>query len=192
MSVLGVAELAWAANALASLVGAATLGLYLLVYTPLKRRSPWNTHVGGVAGALPPLLGWVAARGEIGAGGWTLFAMQFLWQVPHFLAIAWLYRDDYRRAGFKMLPVVEPAGDSTARHSVAHAGALGAVSVVPFALGLAGVGYLGGAVILGSGFLACAIRFARGRRPADARRLFLASVIYLPSILGLWVWDRAR
>jgi protoheme IX farnesyltransferase len=141
---------------------------------------------------MPPLIGWVAATGEFGAGGWSLFALQFFWQIPHFMAIAWLYREDYARAGLKMLPVVDRDGERTGLHSISHALGLLAVSLSPFVLGLCGGFYLAGAFVLGAAMLGFAVRFARRLETAPARWLFLASVIYLPAVLGLMVLDRAR
>jgi protoheme IX farnesyltransferase len=191
-SIVGLAWLAAFTTLAAAAVGATTLGLYLGVYTPLKRVSTLNTVVGAVPGALPPLIGWAAATGGFGAGGWALFALQFFWQIPHFMAIAWLYREDYARAGLKMLPVVYPDGERTGLQSIGHALGLLTVSLSPFVLGLSGAAYLVGAFVLGSAMLAFAIRFARRLELSPARWLFLASVIYLPLVLGLMVLDRVR
>jgi heme o synthase len=158
LSVAGTAILALAANLLAALVAMATLVIYLGVYTPLKRRSAISTLVGAVPGALPPLIGWTAGRGAIDAGGWALFAIVFLWQIPHFMAIAWIYRDDYRRAGFPMLPVIEPDGLRTGRQAVLYALALVPVSLVPALVGVAGLVYFWFALALGVSFLALSAR----------------------------------
>jgi protoheme IX farnesyltransferase len=189
-SIAGLWHLAVTVNRLTCLIGAVTLLSYVLVYTPLKRRTWLNTLVGAVPGGLPPLMGWTAARGEAGAGGWGLFAILFFWQLAHFLAIAWIYRDEYERAGFVMLPSVDPDGSRTARQAVGHTAALLAVSLGPVALGLAGGVYAAGAVVLGLFFLAAAAAFARRLDAGRARRLFLASVLYLPLLLGLMVFDK--
>ncbi len=191
-SVIGLAWLTFLANLAAGALGALTLALYLLVYTPLKRISTLNTIVGAVPGAMPPLIGWAAATGGLSAGGWSLFALQFFWQIPHFMAIAWLYREDYARAGMQMLPVVDPSGERTGLQSIGHSLGLLTVSLSPFVLGLAGAVYLVGALLLGTLMLALAIRFARRLERSPARWLFLASVIYLPAVLGLMVLDRFR
>lgn len=186
----GVVYLAAAVNAATAWLGAATLGAYLLIYTPLKRVTTLNTLIGAIPGAMPPLMGWVAARGELAAAGWGLFAVQFFWQLPHFLAIAWLYRADYARAGFRMLPIVDPDGRRTGFQTVVHSIGLLAVSLLPFGLRLAGPVYLAGALLLGVAFLALALRFARRRDRSSARALFVGSIVYLPVLLGLMVWDK--
>lgn len=191
-SLAGLVQLLVAVNGLTALLGVLTLAAYVVVYTPLKTITPFNTIVGAIPGAMPPLMGWVAARGEINAAGWTLFAVQFFWQLPHFLAIAWLYRDDYARAGFRMLPIVDPDGRQTGFHAVSHTLGLLTVSLAPVALGVVGGVYLITAVLLGAGFLVLAIRFARRLDRVAARALFLASIIYLPALLAVMVWDKAR
>lgn len=191
-SATGLVYLAFAVNPLTSLLGAVTLASYLFVYTPLKRITTLNTVVGAIPGALPPLMGWTAARGEISAEGWSLFAILFFWQLPHFLAIAWIYREDYERAGFAMLPVFDPDGDRTGRQAVSHTLGLLPVSLCPFAFKLAGVSYLAGALVLSLLFLWCAIRFSRELTIQRARQLFYASIIYLPLLLGLMVWDKVK
>ncbi|MGE5244905.1 MAG: heme o synthase [Betaproteobacteria bacterium] len=182
LSGLGLALLATRANLLAALLALVTLIVYLVVYTPMKRRSPSATLVGAVPGALPPLIGWAAASGSLSIGGWTLFAIVFLWQVPHFMAIAWLYRDDYRSAGFPLLPVVEPDGRQTGRQALAYASALLPVSLVPTIVGLSGPIYFGLALVLGTALLWLAVKFSRTRTNAAARALFFASITYLPLI----------
>src|SRR5688572_1427463 len=189
LSVAGVSLLTLSANALAALVAAATLLIYLAVYTPLKRRSAIATLVGAIPGALPPLIGWTAAHGAIAAGGWTLFAIVFLWQIPHFMAIAWMYRDDYRRAGFPMLPVLEPDGARTGRQAVIYALALVPVSLVPALIGVAGLVYFWFALALGVSFLALAVRFAASRSELRARALFYGSLVYLPLIWAVMILD---
>jgi protoheme IX farnesyltransferase len=188
----GMIELALAVNLITSLFGALTLGSYLFIYTPLKRVTSLNTAIGAVPGALPPLMGWTAARGEVNLEGWALFAILFFWQLPHFLAIAWLYRDQYARAGYIMLPVVDPAGQRTGRQAVSHTLGLLPVSLSPFVLKLAGVLYLAGAVVLGALFLTCAWQFSRRLTDGSARRLFLMSIAYLPLLLGLLAFDKVK
>ena len=192
LSVVGLLYLCLLVNLITALLGAITLVCYVFVYTPLKRVTPLNTIVGAIPGALPPLMGWTAARGEISAAGWSLFAILFFWQLPHFLAIAWLYREEYAKAGFMMLPVVDPDGHRTSRHAVSHTLGLLPVSLSPFVLHITGVIYLVGALVLGAGFLWCAIQFARELDKIRARRLFFASIIYLPLLLGLIVMDKIR
>jgi len=191
-AVVGLIYLALAVHPLTSVIGAVTLLAYLFIYTPLKRVTWLNTNIGAVPGALPALLGWTAARGDLGGAGWALFAIVAFWQIPHFMAIAWIYRDEYARAGFKMLPVVEPTGRRTGEQSISHTLALLAVSLAPFVFKLAGPVYLAGALALGAGYLWCAIRFSRELTLARARWLFLASIIYLPLLLALMVWDKAK
>jgi protoheme IX farnesyltransferase len=177
-------------NPLTLLLGAISLGSYVFAYTPLKRVTSLCTVVGAVPGALPPLMGWAAARGSLGPAGWGLFGILFLWQLPHFLAIGWLYRDDYARGGFPMLAVTDRDGSSTGRQAVLYATALLPVTLAAGLLAAAGKGYLWGALILGVAFLGCALLFAWDRSKGAARRLFFASVLYLPLVLGLMVFDR--
>jgi protoheme IX farnesyltransferase len=182
ISVLGLVDLAWAVNPLTALLGALTLASYLFLYTPLKSRTWLSTLVGAFPGAMPPLIGWAAVRNDLAVGGWVLFAMLFLWQFPHFYAIAWMYREDYERAGIRMLPVIEPDGKSTSRQIVAFAAILIPVSVIPVALGMAGWIYLAGAVLLGLFYLYSGVETARLRTGVQARKLLQASVVYLPLI----------
>jgi heme o synthase len=191
-SIAGLIYAAIAVNLITSVLGAITLCSYLFVYTPLKRVTSLNTAIGAIPGALPPLMGWTAARGEITTDGWVLFVVLFLWQLPHFLAIAWIYREDYARAGFAMLPVLDPAGQRTGRQAVSHALGLLPVSLCPFVFRLAGPVYFFGALLLGIAFLWCAIRFARELTVPRARQLFFASVLYLPALLGLMVFDKIK
>lgn len=172
-------------NPLTGVLGALTVILYVLAYTPLKSKSSLSTIVGAVPGALPPVMGWTAASGGLAPGAWALFAILFFWQLPHFLAIAWLYRADYARAGYPMLPVSDPDGVSTGRQAVVQSAALLVASLLPVAAGLAGVPYLAVAIILGAGLLALSAGFAAGRTDGRARRLFFASLIYLPLLLGV-------
>ncbi|MDD5139897.1 MAG: heme o synthase [Verrucomicrobiales bacterium] len=191
-SVAGLIYLALAVNLLTSVIGAITLVSYLFIYTPLKRVTWLNTAIGAVPGALPPLMGWTAARGELSSEGWALFAILFFWQLPHFFAIAWIYKDEYAKAGFKMLPGIDPDGRRTAQQAVSNTLALLAVSLFPFVFRMAGTTYLAGALIFGTGFLWCAIRFSRQLTLARARQLFFASIIYLPLLLALMVWDKVK
>jgi heme o synthase len=190
ISVGGLALLTVGANRLAAGVAAATLLSYALIYTPLKAKTSLSTLVGGVPGALPPMIGWAAATGTLSIEAWVLFAIVFLWQMPHFLAIAWLCREDYARAGLPMLPVVEPDGRSTAHQVVLYASVLVPVSLAPTLVGLAGRVYFGGALVLGLAFLAFGIRFALQRTNDNARRLFLGSITYLPLLWGLMLGNR--
>jgi protoheme IX farnesyltransferase len=191
LSVSGVLILALFANLLAAFLAAATIIFYILIYTPLKRVTELNTIVGAVPGALPPLIGWAAARGSINAEGLTLFAILFLWQMPHFLAIAWLYRADYAQAGFKMLSENDETGAVTGRQAFIYALALLAVSLLPSVFFDYSAIYFYGALLLGAGFASMAANFAvsGGSIPA-ARWLFLGSIAYLPLLLGLMVLAR--
>lgn len=182
---VGLLLLWFGANHAAALVALATIVLYVVIYTPLKRLSSLATVVGAVPGALPPLIGWAGARGTLDPVAWSLFLLMFFWQMPHFLAIAWLCREDYARAGLPMLPVVEPDGRSTGRQVVLYALVLVPVSLAPTLVGLAGRVYFGGALILGLIFLGFAVQFARQRTNDTARRLFLGSISYLPLLWGL-------
>jgi heme o synthase len=192
MSVLGLAYLAVAVNSLTSVLGAVTLISYLFIYTPLKRMTWTNTLVGAIPGALPPLMGWTAARNELGGEGWALFAILAFWQLPHFFAIAWLYRDEYARAGFVMLPNIDADGRRTAQQSVSNTIALVIASLLPFVLGMSGRIYLAAALVLGAGFLLCAIQFSRQLTQARARQLFIASILYLPLLLTAMVCDKLK
>ena len=176
-------------NPLTAALGIAVIIGYVLMYTPLKTRTSASTAIGAFPGALPPLMGWTAAANEITLPAWALFVMLFLWQFPHFLAIAWMYREEYAKAGILMLPVVDPKGKITARQIVLFAIMLFPVSLAPFFFATAGLIYLAGAIILGIWFLAESIRMARTMTYASAKRLLLVSVIYLPLIFGLLVLD---
>ncbi len=176
---------------LAASLALATWASYLFVYTPLKRMTPLATLVGAVPGALPPVIGWSAAGGSLGAGAFILFAILFLWQVPHFLAIAWLYREDYARAGFPMLPVLDREGSFTARQTLVHSLALLAVSLTPVVAGMAGGFYLAGAATLGTVLTVFSARLLGARDVGAARRLFFASVLYLPALSSLLVVGRS-
>jgi protoheme IX farnesyltransferase len=186
----GVGYVAVTVGPPAALVTGATATLYLFAYTPLKVRTAFCMIVGAVPGALPPVAGWVAARGELGPGAWILFGILFLWQLPHTLAIARLYRDDYARAGVRVLPVVDEDGGSTDRHIVLGCLALLAVGLLPTLSGLAGAVYFVGALLLGLVFLACGVLQALAPSAAAARRVLLASLLYLPALLALLALDR--
>lgn len=185
----GVSLLVWAVNLLSGFLVLLTAFLYVLVYTPLKKLSWINTPIGAIPGALPPMIGWAAARGTIDPGAWVLFGILFAWQHPHFYAIAWIFRDDYRAAGFKMLSVVDPSGRRLFRQAILFSLALIAVSIGLVALGLAGQLYLFGAAILGAALLSTSLAMAQYRTLKDARRVLLTSVIYLPLLLVLLVID---
>jgi protoheme IX farnesyltransferase len=174
----------------AALLAAFTFATYVGVYTPLKPLTTLNTLVGAVPGAMPPVIGWCAARGAVTEEAGALFVILFLWQVPHFLAIAWIYRDEYARAGHLMLPVVDRRGTLTARHMVTWCLALIPASLGPVLLGKAGLLYLVGAVLLGLFFLGTALRFRRQHGVAQARRVLRASLLYLPGLLALLLLDR--
>jgi protoheme IX farnesyltransferase len=191
-SVGGLAWLALGTNLLTALLGAATLLSYVFVYTPLKRVTWLNTAVGAVPGALPPLMGWTAVRGELSLEGWVLFGILFFWQIPHFLAIAWLYREEYEKAGFVMLPSLDPDGLRTGGQAVRHTLALLIISLAPFLLRMAGPVYVAGAILLGGLFLVAAVLFSRQLTRVRARQLFFASILYLPLLLGLMAADKLK
>jgi protoheme IX farnesyltransferase len=190
LSVVGLVELALGATPVAAAVAAATLVSYILVYTPLKTRTSLATLVGAVPGALPPVIGWAAATGDITLPAIVLFGIVFFWQMPHFLAIAWIYRDDYASAGIPLLPVVEPDGRRTGRQALLYTAALWPVSILPAAVGLAGASYSAVAASLGIVFIWLSVIFARDRSADAARQLFLFSITYLPLLLGALVADR--
>ena len=190
LSLSGLVYLLVAVNTLTALLGFLTWGSYLGLYTPLKSRTWLSTFVGSFPGAMPPMLGWTAARNEISIEAVVLFAILFLWQFPHFYSIAWMYREDYARAGIRMLPVVEPDGISTGRQIVWYASLLVPVSLAPVWLGMAGLVYLVAAVLLGLAYLYFGVALARAKTGADARRLLQASVFYLPLLYFFIVADR--
>jgi protoheme IX farnesyltransferase len=190
LACIATAYLAVFVNVLSSILGILTLASYLFLYTPLKTRTTFSTLVGAFPGAMPPFIGWVAARGEVTVEAWILFAILFLWQFPHFLAIAWMYREDYARAGIKMLPVVEPEGRITSQQIILYTAMLVPVSLLPFAVNLAGVVYFAGAIGLGAVFMYYSVRAAMRRTTRHARELLLASVLYLPILFGLMVLNR--
>ncbi|MGH9257157.1 MAG: heme o synthase [Vicinamibacterales bacterium] len=190
LSVAGIADLALFVNLLSAGVAALTLVTYVFVYTPLKRRTSLSTLVGAIPGALPAVIGWTAAEGAVTLPALVLFGIVFLWQMPHFLAIAWLYRDEYAAAGIPLLPVLEPDGRSTGRQALLYTSALWPVSLMPTLVGLAGGFYIALATLLGCAFIALSVRFARQRSLPAARRLFLFSITYLPLLWGALVADR--
>lgn len=190
LAATGLLTLALGVNPLSALVALATLVSYVAVYTPLKKHTSFATVIGAIPGALPPVIGWTAARNELSQGAWLLFGIVFLWQLPHFLAIAWIYREDYARAGFPMLPVIEPDGRSTARQAVIYSAALMPLSLAPTLVGLTGPAYFVGALALNAIFLALAVKFGWSRGVPDARRLFFGSIIYLPLLWILMIVDR--
>ena len=190
LSVSGLFVLAAGVNLLSAIVALATLASYAAVYTPLKKRTSFATVVGAIPGALPPVIGWAAAADALSQGAWVLFGIVFLWQLPHFLAIAWIYREDYARAGLPMLPVIEPDGRSTARQAVVYTAALLPLALAPTLVGMSGTAYCTGALILTLLFLAISMRFAMTRAVRDARRLFFTSIIYLPVLWALMIVDR--
>ncbi len=190
LSIAGFLELWLAVNLLSGLIGAFTLASYLFIYTPMKQRTWWSTTVGAIPGAMPPMIGFAAAAGALTPESWVLFAILFLWQFPHFYAIAWMYKEDYARAGIRMLPVVEPDCRSTARQIVLYGIALIPVSLAPSLLGMTGRLYLAGALLLGLWFLYSGVRVAVDRTALRARAVLIVSVLYLPLIYGLMLIDR--
>jgi protoheme IX farnesyltransferase len=190
LSAAGFVELWFETNALAAALGLFTLLSYMFVYTPLKQRSPACTTVGALPGAMPPLIGYAAAKGGLDAGALALFLILFVWQFPHFYAIAWMYREDYARGGIRMLPVIEPDGESTATRVVACSVMLIPISLVPALLGMTGSIYAAAAVAAGLGLLYFGVRLGRQRTFTSARHVLLASVVYLPMLLVVMVLDR--
>ncbi len=187
--IAGVLLLACAVNLLAGFLVLLAAFLYVLVYTPLKRITWWNTTFGAIPGAIPPMAGWAAATGHIGPGAWALFAILFAWQHPHFFAIAWMFQDDYRAAGFKMLPVIEPSGRRTVRLALGFSLVLLAVSLTPAFIGMAGWLYFSGTLLIGLLMLIAAVSFACERSVENARRLLKASILYLPLLLLFIIAD---
>ena len=188
----GLIYLTLLVNPLSGLVTAVSVGSYLFLYTPLKQKTPLCLMVGAVPGALPPVTGWVAASGQLSLEAWVLFAILFLWQIPHSLSIAVLYREDYARANFQLLPVVEPDGRSTGRQIVVHSLALLAVGLLPTTLHLAGTMYFLTAFVLGIAMLVCGVMLARSFETAAAKRLLFASLIYLPALLVVMAVDKVQ
>ncbi len=189
LTIAGAAELAYFINPLSAMVALLTTASYLLFYTPLKMRSSLSTIAGALPGALPAVIGWAAATNTLSIEGWVLFGIVFMWQMPHFLAIAWIYRDDYARAGMPLLPVIEPDGRSTGRQAVLYTAALIPLSMMPTGVGLATVWYLVGAIALGAILMVLSLEFSVKRDMATARRLFFGSILYLPILWALLVFD---
>jgi protoheme IX farnesyltransferase len=192
LSVLGVLELGLGVNWLAALLGFTTLAMYLFLYTPLKQKTWWSTTVGAFPGAMPPLIGFAAAAGTLTPEAWVLGAILFLWQFPHFYAIAWMYREDYSNAGIRMLPVVEPSGESTARQILLFSVLLIPISLLPKWMGMTGTIYFVGAFGMGLWFLYSGVQVALDRTRAKARKVLLTSVVYLPVLYALMVLDPVR
>jgi protoheme IX farnesyltransferase len=190
LSIAGGLYLALVVNPLASFLAALTLLSYLLLYTPLKRKTSLCTLVGAFPGAMPPLIGWAGARGSLSAEAWVLYAILFLWQFPHFLAIAWMYREDYGRAGYQMLSPGDRRGDSMAWQIVLFTVGLLLVSLLPTYLGFTGFGYFCGTLVLGLAFAVVGVRFALIRSNSLARKLLLGSVVYLPAVWALTIFSR--
>jgi protoheme IX farnesyltransferase len=190
IAIVGLLELTLFVNLLTALLGTLALASYVFIYTPLKRVSSLATVIGAIPGAIPPLMGWTAVTNQLAPGAWVLFGILFLWQLPHFLAIAWMCREDYARAGLPMLPVVEPDGRSTARQMVLWGAALLPVSLLPTVLGLTGITYFLGTLALGCFFLAVCVAFSLSFSTQAARRVLLVSVLYLPAVLAVMVLDR--
>jgi protoheme IX farnesyltransferase len=190
LSASGLVLLATRANLLAAALALGTLVIYLVLYTPMKRRTPLATLIGAVPGALPALIGWTASYGSVGAGGAALFAIVFLWQIPHFMAISWLYRDDYGRAGFPMLVVIDPEGRLAGRQAVLYAAVLVPVTLLPSAMLLSGAIYGVTAAVLGIALLSLAMKFASTPTDEAARRLFFASILYLPILWIVMIADK--
>jgi protoheme IX farnesyltransferase len=190
LGITGLFELAVAVNLLTALLGAVALAGYVFVYTPLKRISSLATVIGAVPGAIPPMMGWCAVRNEVDAAAWVLFGILFFWQLPHFLAIAWLCREDYARGGFPMLTVLDPEGFRVGRQAILYGAALVPVSLLPSLLGLMGTVYFVGALAFGLIYLGFAFAFAQARSNPGARRLMLASLLYFPALLLIMLLDR--
>jgi protoheme IX farnesyltransferase len=190
LCVAGAVYLYFAAGALAAGLGVATCLSYLLAYTPLKKRTVWATFVGAFPGAIPPMIGWAAATGSLDRGAWLLFGILFLWQFPHFHAIAWMYREDYARAGILMLPVVDKQGTRTFRQIIFTAAALVGMSLLPAVVGLAGVRYFFGALVVSVGLLQVCLWAATAKTNMRAKWLMHATVIHIPVLLGLMIYDK--
>jgi protoheme IX farnesyltransferase len=191
-SLVGLLYLAVFTNLLAAVLAAITVAIYIFAYTPLKRKTTLNTLVGAVPGAIPPMIGWAVATGGINYGAWLLFALMFLWQMPHFLAIAWMYRDDYAQAGYVMLPGRDPSGFATGRQCINYSFITWIVGLLPTVVGLTSVGYFISAFVLGFFFTVAAVRFQIDPSRQRARQLFLASIIYLPLILACLAIFKSR
>lgn len=190
VSLVGLAQLLFGVNLLTAFLGALALVSYSFIYTPLKRVTVANTVVGAVVGGIPPIMGWAAARNDLGSGAWALFAILFIWQFPHFFSIAWIYRDDYLRGGFRMISVADETGRVTARQVAMLAIVLIPVSLLPAALGLAGTRYALAAAVLGIAFLGTCLWLSPARRMASARLSFIGSIAYLPALLIVLILDK--
>jgi protoheme IX farnesyltransferase len=189
LTIVGAAELAYFINPLSSMVALLTTASYIFFYTPLKLRTSLSTIAGALPGALPAVIGWAAATNTLSIEAWVLFGIVFMWQMPHFLAIAWMYRDEYARAGMPLLPVIEPDGRSTGRQAVLYTAALIPLSMMPTGVGLATVWYLAGAIVLGAILMVLSLEFSVKRNTATAKRLFFGSILYLPVLWALLVFD---
>ena len=189
LTIAGAAELAYFINPLSAIVALLTTASYILLYTPMKLRTSLSTLAGALPGALPAVIGWAAATNTLSIEGWVLFGIVFMWQMPHFLAIAWLFREEYARAGMPLLPVIEPDGRSTGRQAVLYTAALIPLSMMPAAVGLATTWYLVGAIALGAILMLLSLEFSLKRDIATARRLFFGSILYLPILWALLVFD---
>ena len=189
LTIVGAAELAYFINPLSSIVALLTTASYIFFYTPLKLRTSLSTIAGALPGALPAVIGWAAATNTLSIEAWVLFGIVFMWQMPHFLAIAWMYRDEYARAGMPLLPVIEPDGRSTGRQAVLYTAALIPLSMMPTGVGLATVWYLAGAIVLGAILMVLSLEFSVKRNTDTARRLFFGSILYLPVLWALLVFD---
>jgi len=189
LTIIGASELAYFINPLSSIVALLTTASYIFFYTPLKLRTSLSTIAGALPGALPAVIGWAAATNTLSIEAWVLFGIVFMWQMPHFLAIAWMYRDEYARAGMPLLPVIEPDGRSTGRQAVLYTAALVPLSMMPTGVGLASVWYLAGAIVLGAILMVLSLEFSVKRNMDTARRLFFGSILYLPMLWALLVFD---
>jgi protoheme IX farnesyltransferase len=190
LSLGGVVELAAFTHLLAAFLAVVTLISYLFIYTPLKRVTPFATVVGGIPGAIPPLIGWAAVTGELTMGAWSLFFILFFWQMPHFLSLGWMYRKDYARANYRLLTVLDPTGEASSRQILIYCVALFPAVFMPTLVGILGVLYFAGALVLTIGFLWLAVRLYQERTNPNARRLFFASLIYLSALVALMILDR--
>jgi protoheme IX farnesyltransferase len=192
LAAIGVTQLALGVNRLTAIVAALTLASYVLLYTPLKRRTSLSTIVGAIPGALPAVIGWTAATNSLSVGGWVLFGIVFMWQMPHFLAIAWMFRDDYANAGIPLLPVIQPDGRTTGHQAVLYSAGLLPVSLLPMAAGLASAYYLVGAITLGAILVVLSLEFASARSMPAARRLFYGTILYLPLLWAVLLADHFK
>jgi protoheme IX farnesyltransferase len=190
LALAGAVDLYYSAGSIACLLGVFTSLSYLLAYTPLKKRTVWATFIGAIPGAIPPMIGWTAATGKLGTGAWLLFAILFLWQFPHFHAISWMYREDYARAGILMLPVVDKDGTRTFRQIVLYAASLVAVSLLPAIMGFAGMLYFFGALVTSTGLVQVCLWAASAKTNTRAKWLMHATVLHIPILLGLMMYDK--